>query len=84
VLWDIRLTERHGVLRYPLGATNTVDFICEARKSADEPPTLHIRTDEPFELNVQWNANQHGVRIDMRETTLRLSLATEPRPSEGM
>jgi hypothetical protein len=83
IRWNIRLTERHGVLRYPLGATNTVDFICDARASEDTPPVLHIRADESFTLRVWWRGNRHMVKIDVGETVLKLAFAAEPRPSAG-
>ncbi|MDX2138823.1 MAG: trehalase family glycosidase [Chloroflexota bacterium] len=72
LMWDIRLTERHGVLRYPLGATNTVDFICEARQRADETPELYIRADEPFTLWAWWGGQQRVLMIAAGETRIRL------------
>ncbi len=39
--WEIRLTERHGILRYPLGTSNTVDLICEQRLNTAEHPILY-------------------------------------------
>lgn len=51
--WDVRLCERHGVLRYPQGATNSVDLVCDSRASAAAPPTLHVTTREPPRLVVR-------------------------------
>lgn len=41
ITWHVHLTDRHGVMRYPLGAA-TVDVICEARTSAEERPVVHV------------------------------------------
>lgn len=54
LLWDIRLTERHGMRRYPFGPTNLVDLICEKRGSASEPPRLSVTTAEGFALVARW------------------------------
>jgi hypothetical protein len=71
LLWDIRLSERHGVLRYPQGHTNTVDLICEASYN-DTPRQLTIRTRNPFTLIVQrgnvrkqWtlDAGEHRIEV---------------------
>jgi hypothetical protein len=60
VLWDIRLTERHGVERYPLGCDTRVDFICERRSGETAPPRLTIRTNGDFTLSVRWVAKEPG------------------------
>ncbi len=54
LLWDIRLTERHGVLRYPFGQ-NLIDLVCNARVNADEAPKLIVKAAEGFTLRVTWS-----------------------------
>jgi hypothetical protein len=54
LIWDIRLTERHGVWRYPLDASGTLDLVCAARPDADTPPNLRITTDKPLTLRACW------------------------------
>jgi hypothetical protein len=58
LLWDIRLTERHGVLRYPLGQTNTIDLVCESRSRAADPPRLTVTTREAFTLEIRWSGGR--------------------------
>jgi hypothetical protein len=43
--WTIRLIERHGVQRHPIGKSGSIDLICAARQSADEPASVEISTD---------------------------------------
>jgi hypothetical protein len=73
--WDIRLTERHGVLRYPFGAAQTVDLVCEARTNTDIAPTFSVRTDAPLMLDVQWGARTQRFALETGEHRLRFALA---------
>lgn len=54
LVWDIRLTERHGVVGYPLGTSNTVNLICEQRDHPHDRPRLSITTQSPLTLQVNW------------------------------
>ncbi len=46
IIWNVSLTERHGIKNYPFGKDKTVDLICEKRKSEDEKPVVHISGSE--------------------------------------
>ncbi|MBN1681404.1 MAG: glycoside hydrolase [Anaerolineae bacterium] len=52
--WTIRLTEQHGVQRYPFGANGTLDLICAPRPHDDSPPSLTVTTNIDFSLTVRW------------------------------
>ncbi len=54
LVWDIRLTERHGIVRYPFGATNLLDLECAARSQVTESPAVTITTREPLEIEIRW------------------------------
>ncbi len=54
LIWDIRLTERHGVERYPLGSGRAADLICAARESAAAAPVLTLRVDCALTLEIRW------------------------------
>lgn len=71
--WDIRLTERHGVFRLPLRATNTVDLICDARPSPAAPPVLTVRTAEPLQLHIHSENQTHSVDMQAGQHHLRFS-----------
>jgi hypothetical protein len=63
VLWDIRLTERHGIERYPLGCDTMADFICAERRDETAPPHLTVRTDGDFTLRVRWRGGDRTWRL---------------------
>lgn len=56
--WDIRLVERHGVKRYPLGDL-TIDLICERRPDRQAPPEITVVTDGDFTLRIDWASGEH-------------------------
>jgi hypothetical protein len=70
LIWDIRLTERHGVIRYPLGSSNTVDLICEQRNHSDECPRLSITTQSPVTLHVTFAQRVHTFNLVAGEQRL--------------
>jgi hypothetical protein len=47
ITWNISLAERHGVLRYPIGTSNTVDLICE-----DHVTNIFIKTEQPTVIHI--------------------------------
>lgn len=49
IVWHINRLEKHGIKGYRFG-NKTVDLICEARKSADEKPVVHITGDVKVEI----------------------------------
>jgi len=54
LVWDVRLTEAHGVRRYPFGPDATLDLACAARSSTHEPPRIDASATAPVELEVRW------------------------------
>lgn len=64
LMWDIRLTEKHGVLRYPFGQSNHVDLICDAREDENQPPQLTINTQDTLTLDLRWGTIRHRVTLD--------------------
>lgn len=70
--WHLHLTERHGVLRYPLGRSNRVDLICEKRLSHEDPPTIMIRTHQPLTLEVTWSLYTRRLTLDAGEHHIQL------------
>ena len=53
IVWDVRLTEEHGVKNYPLGDLS-VDLICQERASEDEEPTVTAICEKPIEIEVRF------------------------------
>ena len=54
ITWYVNLTDRHGIMQYPLGDA-TVDIICEARASENEKPIITVKSDKPVTIEVIWN-----------------------------
>jgi hypothetical protein len=60
VNWQVRRTERHGVLRLPVGDA-TLDLICEARGDESEEPTVTALSDLPVTVNIRWRTGEKTV-----------------------
>ncbi len=54
ITWYVNLTDRHGIMQYPLGDA-TVDIICDARASENEKPIITVKSDKPVTVEVIWN-----------------------------
>jgi len=53
LLWDVRLTEEHGVADYPFG-DHAVTLHCDARASKDQEPVIRIEADCAIEVEIRW------------------------------
>lgn len=60
VEWNVRRTERHGVMRLPVGEA-TVDLICEARESESAEPSITVVSDKPVTVLVKWQGKEKTV-----------------------
>ncbi len=54
LLWDVRLTEAHGVRRYPLGPDVSIDLSCAARRGPGDPPRVEATASGPVTLELRW------------------------------
>ena len=55
LLWDVRLTDAHGVRRYPLGPDISIDLSCAARRAPGDPPRVDAAASGgPVEIEVRW------------------------------
>ncbi len=54
LVWDIRLTEEHGVSAYPYGTDGLLELRTGARSSADEEPDVTVKSTIPVEVIVRW------------------------------
>lgn len=53
IVWDVRLLEKHGVNRYPLGEL-TLDLICEKRENQEEEPVVTAYCSESIEIEIRY------------------------------
>ena len=61
ITWRVNLTERHGVLKYPLGKEGELDLICEARKSDTERPEVTVKSNIPVTVEVVWKGGSYVI-----------------------
>lgn len=53
LIWDVRLTEEHGVADYPFG-DHAISLHCAERASQQEKPVITIQADCPVAVEVRW------------------------------
>jgi hypothetical protein len=63
LLWDLRLTEAHGVRRYPFGPDVSLDLRCAARDRPTDPPRIEATATEPVELEVRWTGGSRVMQV---------------------
>lgn len=63
LVWDVRLTEAHGVRRYPFGRDGSLDLYCHARASVDERPRIEVRSMLPLALDLRWHGGSETVQV---------------------
>lgn len=61
ITWRVNLTERHGVMKYPLGTKGELDLICEARDSETERPEITVKSNIPVTIEVIWKGGSYTI-----------------------
>ena len=67
IVWDIRLTEKHGVENYPLGKAS-LDLLCEKRENTEEEPVITAYCNEPIEIEVRYAGKSKIIKATPKET----------------
>jgi hypothetical protein len=62
--WHVRLTEEHGVRRYPFGSAGMLDLKCSSRSSRFDRPSIEIHSNVPLTLEVIWKGGTDIVNIE--------------------
>lgn len=62
--WHVRLTEEHGVRRFPFGSTGLLDIKCNSRISRLDRPSIEIHSNLPLTLEVIWEGGTYSVNIE--------------------
>jgi glycogen debranching enzyme len=62
--WRVRLTEDHGVRRYPFGSTGLVDLNCKHRESILDRPEIEVHSNIPIILEVIWEGGTEILKIE--------------------
>jgi len=63
LLWDVRLTEAHGVRRYPFGRDISIDLGCAARGAPTDPPRIEATATAPVEIEVRWAGGSRVMNV---------------------
>jgi glycogen debranching enzyme len=63
LLWDVRLTDAHGVRRYPLGNDVSIDLSCATRRAPGDPPRIEATASGPVELEVRWAGGSRLLKL---------------------
>jgi len=61
--WEVRLTEEHGVKRYPFGLRGVMDLRCARRKKPADRPEISVYSNVPVDIEVRWQAGKDILRI---------------------
>lgn len=52
IFWNVKLTDKHGIMQYPLGSGNA-DLLCDKRENG-EKPNVTIKADFPVTAEITW------------------------------
>jgi glycogen debranching enzyme len=63
LLWDLRLTEAHGVDAYPFAAGDTIDLHCARRDDPRSAPEIRVTASCDLQLDLQWPGGSRTVAL---------------------
>ena len=63
LVWDVRLTEGHGVKRYPFGTEGVLDLYCPGRQNPNERPEIDVQTNIPLEVELIWSGGRETISV---------------------
>ena len=58
IVWDLHLTEKHGICNYPFGQNGTLTLLCEKRANENEAPKITVESNIPVTLEIIWGNGQ--------------------------
>ena len=63
IRWNIDLTDRFGVEKYPFGADATLSLLCAERGDISEEPQVEIRSDRPVTVEIFWDEGRQSKTV---------------------
>jgi glycogen debranching enzyme len=77
LVWDVRLLEEHGVIKYPFGANGLLHLVCARRHAEEQEPTITAgsKGNLPVELEVRWKG---GSKVILVNSDFPLLYAPDP------
>ena len=61
IIWDVRICQSHGVLKYPFGTSGIIDLKCESRKNNSEEPSISAKSTHPIKIIVKWQGGSKTI-----------------------
>ncbi len=63
LIWDLRLLEKHSILRYPLGKAGLLDLECQARPTIHDRPVITASSNIPVTLELRWDGKSAEIQL---------------------
>lgn len=67
IVWDVRLTEAHGVSNYPFKKKGLVNLKCNKRQSANDKPMIEVSSNISFNLEVRWENKKEVISVKAQD-----------------
>ena len=61
--WDLNLTEKNGIERYPFGPEGLISLKAEARRSAPDKPKLEVVSNIDFQLKIRYGNKEEVFQV---------------------
>jgi len=68
LVWDVRVTEAHGVRGYPFGPDGTIDLSAAARPKPADKPRIKVSSDIAVTLELRWPGGSETRELSPRES----------------
>ena len=70
IVWNVNLTERHGIEKYPFGKDGELSLICNKRSSTSEKPEIIAKSNIPVSLEIVWNNGAERETISLQRQSV--------------
>ncbi len=63
LVWDVRLTDAHGIKQYPFGAKGLLDLYCAKRRHSSDKPHLRVKSNIDLKLKLVWDGGSEMIEV---------------------
>ena len=63
IVWDLQLTEKNGIERYPFGPEGLINLQADARRSAGDEPKVSVETNVAFTLVLRYGGKEKRIAV---------------------
>ena len=64
IVWDMNLTDMHGIERYPFGPDGVITFKTKSRRSVNDEPKISVQSNVRFELLVRYGEKEKTISVE--------------------